>query len=51
MIYHIGVLFDPPHEDQSFEHLEVYEVKNGKIVAEYDGQGVASGRPKGAGGQ
>jgi hypothetical protein len=44
--YHIAVLFEPPHEDQSFEKLEVYEVKNGKIVAEYDGQGVASGLPR-----
>jgi hypothetical protein len=46
VVYHIAVLFDPPHDDQSFEKLEVYEVKNGKIVAEYDGQGVASGRPQ-----
>jgi hypothetical protein len=44
VVYHIAVLFDPPHEDQSFEKLEVYEVRNGKIVAEYDGQGVRSGR-------
>jgi len=43
VVYHIAVLFDPPHEDQSFEKLEVYEVRNGKIVAEYDGQGVRSG--------
>lgn len=48
VIYHIAVLFEPPHEDHSFEKLEVYEVKNGKIVAEYDGQYVASGRPDGA---
>ncbi len=44
VVYHIAVLFDPPNEDRSFEKLEVYEVKNGKIVAEYDGQYVASGR-------
>ena len=43
--YHVAVLFEPPHENQSFEKLEVYEVKNGKIVAEYDGQYTASGRP------
>ena len=49
VVYHIAVLFDPPHEDQSFEKLEVYEVKRGKIVAEYDGQFVASGRPQAAG--
>jgi len=42
--YHFAVLLDPPNEDRSFEKLEVYEVKNGKIVAEYDGQYVASGR-------
>ena len=46
VVYHIAVLFDPPHGDQSFEKLEVYEVKHGKIVAEYDGQYVASGRPQ-----
>lgn len=50
VVYHIAVLFEPPHEDHSFEKLEVYEVKNGKIVAEYDGQFIASGRPKAAGG-
>ena len=50
VVYHIAVLFEPPHEDHSFEKLEVYEVKNGKIVAEYDGQYTASGRPKLAGG-
>lgn len=44
VVYHIAVLFDPPNEERSFEKLEVYEVKNGKIVAEYDGQFVASGR-------
>ena len=41
VVYHIAVLFEPPHEDHSFEKLEVYEVKNGKIVAEYDGQHTA----------
>jgi hypothetical protein len=45
VVYHIAVLFEAPHEDHSFEKLEVYEVKNGKIVAEYDGQYTASGRP------
>ena len=50
VVYHIAVAFEPPHEDQSFEKLEIYEVKNGKIIAEYDGQGVASGHPKGTGG-
>ena len=47
--YHIAVVFEPPHEDQSFEKLEIYEVKNGKIVAEYDGQYTASGSGKTAG--
>ena len=50
VVYHLAVLFEPPHEDQSFEKLEVYEVKNGKVIAEYDGQVVASGRPAAAGG-
>jgi hypothetical protein len=50
VIYHIAVVFKPPHEDNSFEKLEVYEVKNGKIVAEYDGQHTASGRPTPAAG-
>ena len=36
VVYHIAVVFKPPHEENSFEKLEVYEVKNGKIVAEYD---------------
>ena len=45
VVYHIAVLFEPPHRDHSFEKLEVYEVKNGKIVAEYDGQYTGSGRP------
>jgi hypothetical protein len=43
VVYHVAVVFDPPNEDQTFQKLEVYEVKNGKIVAEYDGQYVASG--------
>jgi hypothetical protein len=38
VVYHIVVKFDPPHEDRSFEKLEIYEVRNGRIVAEYDGQ-------------
>jgi hypothetical protein len=46
--YHIAVVFKPPHEANSFEKLEVYEVRNGKIVAEYDGQYTASGRPTAA---
>jgi len=50
VVYHIAVIFKPPHEKNSFEKLEVYEVKNGKIVAEYDGQYTASGRPAGAAG-
>ena len=50
VVYHFAVLFEHPHEDQSFEKLEVYEVKNGKIVAEYDGQYPASGRPAAGGG-
>ena len=51
VVYHFAVVFESPHEDQSFEKLEVYEVKNGKIIAEYDGQFVASGPPASAGGQ
>jgi len=50
VVYHIAVIFKPPHEDHSFEKLEIYEVKNGKIVAEYDGQSTAGGPPKPAGG-
>lgn len=50
VVYHIAVVFKPPHEENSFEKLEVYEVKNGKIVAEYDGQRTASGRPAAAAG-
>jgi hypothetical protein len=45
VVYHIAVIFKAPHEENGFEKLEVYEVKNGKIVAEYDGQYTASGRP------
>ena len=44
VVYYIAVGSKPPHEENSFEKLEVYEVKNGKIVAEYDGQYTASGR-------
>lgn len=51
VVYRIAVLFAPPHEDHSFEKLEVYEVRNGRIVAEYDGQYTASGRSKAADGQ
>jgi hypothetical protein len=50
VVYHIAVGFKPPHEENSFEKLEVYEVKNGKIVAEYDGQYTASGRAAAAAG-
>ena len=46
----IAVAFKPPYEENSFEKLEVYEVKNGKIVAEYDGQYTASGRAAAAAG-
>lgn len=28
-----------------FQNLEIYEVRHGKIVAKYDGQYVAAGRP------
>jgi hypothetical protein len=45
VVYHIAVVFKPPHEGNSFEKVEVYEVRNGRIVAEYDGQHTASGRP------
>lgn len=38
VVLHIAVKFHPPHEDRSFEKLEIYEVRNGRIVAEYDGQ-------------
>jgi len=50
VVYHVAVVFKPPHEENSFEKLEVYEVKNGKIVAEYDGQHTANGRPAAAAG-
>jgi hypothetical protein len=50
VVYHIAVVFKSPHQDNSFEKLEVYEVKNGKIVAEYDGQFTASGRRTAAAG-
>lgn len=50
VVYHIAVAFKPPYEENSFEKLEVYEVKNGKIVAEYDGQYTASGRAAAAAG-
>ena len=38
VVYHVAVVFDPPHERHSFEKLEIYEVRNGRIVAEYDGR-------------
>lgn len=50
VIYHIAVVFKPPHDENSFEKLEVYEVKNGKIVAEYDGQYTGTGRAAAAAG-
>jgi hypothetical protein len=50
VVNHLAISWDPPHDTQNFQKLEIYEVRNGKIVAEYDGQYVASGRPSGAGG-
>jgi hypothetical protein len=50
VVYHIAVVFKPPHEANSFEKLEIYEVKKGKIVAEYDGQHTAGGRSTAASG-
>jgi hypothetical protein len=50
VVYHVAVVFPPPHEENGFEKLEVYEVKNGKIVAEYDGQFTASARHAAAAG-
>ena len=50
VVNHLAISWDPPHDPQNFQKLEIYEVRNGKIVAEYDGQYVASGRPVGAGG-
>jgi hypothetical protein len=38
VVLHIAVVFDPPNQGDSFEKLEIYEVRNGRIVAEYDGQ-------------
>jgi hypothetical protein len=38
VVCHVAVLFDPPYQTDSFEKLEIYEVRNGRIVAEYDGQ-------------
>jgi hypothetical protein len=45
VVNHLAISWDPPHDTQNFQKLEIYEVRNGKIVAEYDGQYVASGRP------
>jgi len=45
VVYDVAVVFKPRHEKSSFEKLEIYEVKNGKIVAEYDGQSASSGAP------
>lgn len=51
VVCHIAVWWDPPYGDtHNFQKIEIYEVRNGKIVAEYDGQYVATGRPKAAGG-
>jgi hypothetical protein len=44
VVLHMAVLFDPPNQGDSFEKLEIYEVRNGRIVAEYDGQYVGDGR-------
>jgi hypothetical protein len=50
VVDHVAVWWDSPYGDTaSFQKIEIYEVRNGKIVAEYDGQHVASGRPKAAG--
>jgi hypothetical protein len=43
VVNHLAISWDPPHDTQNFQKLEIYEVRNGKIVAEYDGQYVASG--------
>ena len=45
VVNHLAISWDPPHHTQNFQKLEIYEVRNGKIVAEYDGQYVASGHP------
>lgn len=43
VVNHIAVWWDPPYGDShNFQKLEIYEVRNGKIVAEYDGQAVAA---------
>jgi hypothetical protein len=42
VVVHVAVLFDPPHQGKSFDKLEIYEVRNGRIVAEYDGQDLGS---------
>ena len=43
VVLHVAVPFDPPHQQNSFEKLEVMEVRNGKVVAEYDGQYLDAG--------
>ncbi len=46
VVSHIAVWWDPPYGDtHNFQKLEIYEVRNGKIVAEWDGQYTAAGRP------
>ena len=45
VVNHLAISWDLPHDTQNFQKLEIYEVRNGKIVAEYDGQYVASGHP------
>ncbi len=51
VVNHLALWWDTPQgAAQNFQKLEIYEVRNGKIIAEYDGQYVASGRPKAAGG-
>lgn len=50
VVNHLAIRWDTPQgAAQSFEKLEIYEVRNGRIIAEYDGQYVGSGRPKAAG--
>jgi hypothetical protein len=49
VVNHLAMSWEPPHDTQNFQKLEIYEVRNGKIVAEYDGQYVASGRSAAAG--
>jgi len=46
VVCHIAVWWDSPYGDtHNFQKIEIFEVRHGKIVAEYDGQYVAAGRP------